>query len=65
VAFVDGKIDPKVAKLWERFYPDHGPHRFAALVESSVSSSSRILEVGAGSGQGLQNSFPLKGKVAE
>jgi SAM-dependent methyltransferase len=62
---IDGRIDPKVAQVWERYYPDYNPHRFGVLVESFANSSSRILEVGAGSGQGLQNSFDLKGKVAE
>jgi ubiquinone/menaquinone biosynthesis C-methylase UbiE len=62
---IDGKIEPKVARLWERFYPDHDPYRFRVVVESFVTPSARVLEVGAGSGQGLQNRFPLKGKVAE
>ena len=66
MAHIDGKVKPEVAQLWERFYPDNDPYaRFRALVESSVDPSSCVLEVGAGSGQGLQNRFYLKGKVAE
>jgi ubiquinone/menaquinone biosynthesis C-methylase UbiE len=65
MVLIDGKIDPKVARLWERFYCDYDPRRFGALVESFVNPSSRVLEVGAGSGRGPQNSFPLKGKAAQ
>lgn len=65
MTFIEGKINPKVAKLWKRFYPNYDPQRFGALMESYVTPSSRILEVGAGSGEGLQNRFQLKGKVAE
>jgi SAM-dependent methyltransferase len=65
MAVIDGKIDPKVAQLWQRYYPDFSPYRFRELVESFATPSLRVLEIGAGSGQGLQNTFPLQGKVAE
>lgn len=65
ITSIDGTIDPKVARLWERFYGDYDPHRFRSLVQSSANLSSHVLEIGAGSGRGLQNSFPLRGKVAE
>jgi hypothetical protein len=65
VISIEGKIDPKVGQLWEKFYPDYNPHRFQTLVESLVDPSARILEVEAGSAQGLQSTFQLKAKVAE
>jgi ubiquinone/menaquinone biosynthesis C-methylase UbiE len=65
VTDIDGRIKPEVAKLWRKYYPEYNPIAFGVLVESYVNPSSRVLEVGAGSGIGGQRSFNLKGKVAK
>jgi SAM-dependent methyltransferase len=64
MSVIDGRIKQSVAKLWHKFYPDYTPDRFACLVETHVGPSQHVLEIGAGSGEGLQKRFPLKGKVA-
>jgi ubiquinone/menaquinone biosynthesis C-methylase UbiE len=63
-AGIDGVISPEVARLWKKFYPDYNSRRFHALVDAMVTPSTHVLEIGAGSGRGLQNSFHLKGRVA-
>ena len=65
MSVIDGRIKPSVAKLWHKFYPDYTPDRFGPVLETHVGPSQRVLEIGAGSGEGLQKSFPLKGKVAQ
>lgn len=65
MSVIDGRIKPSVAKLWHKFYPDFTPDRFGRFVETHVGPSQHVLEIGAGSGEGLQQSFPLKGKVAQ
>lgn len=61
---IDEKWTPSVRALFERYYPDYSPHRFAQLLARYVTSSANILEIGAGSGRSHQNHFDLRGKVA-
>jgi SAM-dependent methyltransferase len=63
MAIIVGKIKPEVAKLWHKYYPNDTPDRLAAYLEPYVDRSSRVLEIGAGSGLGDQNKFWLKGRV--
>jgi SAM-dependent methyltransferase len=62
---IEGRIKPGVARLWRRFYGDRDPRPFATLLAGYLGPDSRVLEIGAGSGEGLQTSFPLRGTVAE
>jgi SAM-dependent methyltransferase len=59
---IDGLIAPKVADLWFRYYPNHDSDSFSRFVESYIHSDAQILEIGAGSGLGIQKAFPFKGK---
>src|SRR3954447_4850520 len=61
---IDGRIHPAVARLWRRYYPNHVTNQLAGYLEPRISASSRVLELGAGSGEGGQNRFALKGRVA-
>ena len=61
---IDGKVPESVGQLWQRFYPDYRPNLFEELVCQRVCTSDRILEIGAGSGQGNQKHFELRGQVA-
>ena len=62
--FVDGRVSPSVERLWLRFYPEYRAHAFEHHVASVVRPDMKILEIGAGSGEGLQNAFSLKGRCA-
>jgi SAM-dependent methyltransferase len=62
--FADGRLKPSVERLWLKFYPDHEAQAFERKVASMVRPDMRVLEVGAGSGVGLQKVFPLKGRCA-
>jgi SAM-dependent methyltransferase len=55
-------LKPAVALLWRRFYPAYHEHAFVDFVTGSVRSDMEVLEIGAGSGRGMQAVFPLKGK---
>jgi len=60
----DGYVSPAVRELWSRYYPDSGANFFSELVAARVRPADHVLEIGAGSGQGRQQSFELRGKVA-
>ena len=50
---------------WRREeFPDFDPWHFNQTVEQEVNQESRVLEIGAGSGIGLQTQMPLKDRVA-
>jgi SAM-dependent methyltransferase len=58
----DRSLSPAVKRLWETFYPRYRSHDFEQYVASLVQPSMQVLEIGAGSGTGLQNTFALKGR---
>lgn len=60
----DGPVPAGVRKLWQRFYHDYQPSLFEELVHQCVHTGDRILEVGAGSGEGNQKHFELRDRVA-
>ena len=60
--FVAGRLRPEVERLWRRFYPAYTDRAFAERIQGLVRLDMDVLEVGAGSGEGLQNRFPLKGR---
>lgn len=60
----EGRLSAPVAALWERYYGDRPANRFGELLLASVGAGDRVLEIGAGSGAGTQNRFPLGGRVA-
>lgn len=62
---IQGKIKPEVAEMWYRFYPLDLQASFRDLIKSKVNKSFTVLEIGAGSGRGDQQAFPLKGTVAK
>jgi SAM-dependent methyltransferase len=61
---LDDRWIPSVRPLVSRYYPNYPSGRFAELLAQSVNPSSRVLEIGAGSGRNHQNHFDLRGKVA-
>jgi SAM-dependent methyltransferase len=60
----DGSVSPGVQRLGQRFYPHFHPNVFGDLLEQKIWATDRVLEIGAGSGQGNQTHFELRGKVA-
>lgn len=59
----DGPVPAGVGKLWQHFYHDYRPNLLEELVYQRARASDNVLEVGAGSGQGNQKYFELKGRV--
>lgn len=53
----------RLLKWRSKEYPDFDPWHFNTTVEQSVSEDSKVLEIGAGSGVGLQTQMPLKSRV--
>ena len=53
-----------VQRLWRRFYPEYRPDEFATIVEREALPNDHVLEIGAGSGEGNQKHFGLRGHVA-
>jgi SAM-dependent methyltransferase len=58
------RLSPRVRSLLLRFYPSYDPGYFEKLLISRTSQSSKVLEIGAGSGEGNQRHFDLRGRVA-
>ena len=58
------RLRPTVRKLWLRFYPDYEKDAFEQQIASLVKPEMNVLEIGAGSGRGHQNVFPLRGSCA-
>jgi ubiquinone/menaquinone biosynthesis C-methylase UbiE len=58
------RLKPTVRNLWLKYYPDHVGHAFEQHIASIVRRDMRVLEIGAGSGTGLQHSFDLRGRCA-
>lgn len=52
-----------VRVLWDAFYSGYDDDAFKNHVAEGVDESSVVLEIGAGSGRGLQQKFPLKDRV--
>lgn len=60
---IDGRIKPGVKQLWERYYPDYRRSSFKEHVATYLRPDSDVLEIGAGSGTGMQYGFGFKGTV--
>lgn len=60
----DGVLSDHVAALWVRYYPDFRIHAFRHMIESRISPSMQVLDLGAGSGLGIQAAFSIKGRCA-
>ena len=58
----DTSLSRAVKRLWATFYPSYRTHEFEQYIASIIQPSMQILEIGAGSGTGLQNTFALKGR---
>lgn len=58
------RASPAVQSLYTRYYADFRPDYFFELLLSHLRPTDHILEIGAGSGQNLQNHFALGDKVA-
>ena len=58
------RLRPTVRKLWLRFYPAYEKDAFEQQIASLVKPEMNVLEIGAGSGRGHQNVFPLRGSCA-
>ena len=61
---IDGPVPAGVGKLWLHFYRDHHLDLFETLVHQSLAAGDQVLEIGAGSGQGNQNHYELRHRVA-
>lgn len=57
-----GNMRPDVERLWRRFYPGHSDDAFPGRILALVEPDMEVLDIGAGSGIGLQARFPLKGR---
>ena len=62
--FSDGRLRPSVARLWLKYYPTYRLDAFEHFVASIARPEMKVLEIGAGSGSGLQNAFSIKGRCA-
>src|SRR5262245_49926170 len=60
----DAQLRPEIRRLWLKFYPDYHNNAFEQYIASLVKPDMKVLEIGAGSGTGLQHVFPLKGRCA-
>jgi hypothetical protein len=58
------RLRPTVRNLWLRWYPDYNKDAFEEQIASLVKPEMNVLEIGAGSGQGHQNVFHLRGSCA-
>lgn len=61
---IDGNIRPDVATIWNQVYPNFDVHAFVKHVVAAARPDMQVLEIGAGSGEGQQARFGLKGRVA-
>ncbi|WP_052954564.1 class I SAM-dependent methyltransferase [Microvirga vignae] len=62
--YFDGRLRPGIKRLWQQFYPNNYTDAFERHVASLVKPDMKVLEIGAGSGSGLQNVFALKAHCA-
>ncbi|MCP4171930.1 MAG: class I SAM-dependent methyltransferase [Fuerstiella sp.] len=53
----------RLHKWRSKEFPEFDPWHFNTTVEKCVSTDSKVLEIGAGSGTGLQTQMPLKSRV--
>ncbi len=60
----DGTVSPAVLRLGLRFYPHYSLNLFRELLAQKIRPTDHVLEIGAGSGEGDQKHFDLRGKVA-
>lgn len=61
---IHSNVSPAVQTLWQRYYSDYRPDRFSDLLAQRVRPTNYVLEIGAGSGEGNQRHFDLRGKTA-
>jgi len=59
------RLSPSVRKLWIRYYSEETPDQFEDRVLGTIRPTDCVLEIGAGSGRGLQNRIDLRGKVTK
>jgi SAM-dependent methyltransferase len=65
MTYIDGDraISPNVSALWDMFYPKFDGEDFMRALRDKLQSESKVLEIGAGSGQGLQKHFDIRHHV--
>jgi ubiquinone/menaquinone biosynthesis C-methylase UbiE len=61
---IRGNVKPGVARLWHRLYPNDYHEIFRSEIHHAIRPASVVLEIGAGSGEGDQQAFTLKGQVS-
>ncbi len=59
------RLSPSVRKLWVRYYSENTPDQLEDRVLGTIRPTDDVLEIGAGSGKGLQKHLDLRGKVAK
>lgn len=57
-------LSKSVKFLWDRFYRDYNEGHFIEYMSRIVQMDMHVLEIGAGSGSGLQAIFPIRNRVA-
>lgn len=57
------RLSPSVRRLWIRCYSETAPDQLDDRILASIRPTDHVLEIGAGSGEGLQNHLDLRGKV--
>ena len=57
-------VRPSVLRLWSRYYPGYDGRAFDQRLAQHLKPSSRVLEIGAGSGLRPQKAYDLRGKVS-
>jgi ubiquinone/menaquinone biosynthesis C-methylase UbiE len=65
MALIPGNIKPGVATLWNKYYPTHNYDDFRRVIYNHVRPNHVVLEIGAGSGMGNQQSFFLREHVSK
>jgi hypothetical protein len=65
MALIPGNIKPGVATLWNKYYPTHNYDDFRRVLYNHVRPNHVVLEIGAGSGMGNQQSFFLREHVSK
>jgi SAM-dependent methyltransferase len=59
------RLSPSVRRLWIRYYSENSSDQLENHILEAIRATDSVLEIGAGSGMGLQNRLDLRGKVAK